>query len=232
MGARRRAAASGAGAPGALAQGNCARLVTPSELPAGADNRPAAVLCLLFEEAGQANVVLTRRSAHLRAHAGEVSFPGGRLRLGELARDAALREAHEEIGLDSGRVELIGELSPLSTQASSALVRCFVGTFPAPGPGALRASEPEVERVFSVPLGDLAADGVFHEELWPAGHDGPSRPTGQEHLKAGRFKAVPFFVLEDETVWGATGRLLSELLSLVLDSRHACGPIEDNLAQK
>lgn len=200
------------------------RDVMDAELPAGGDARPAAVLCLLFEEANEANVVLTRRSPHLRAHGGEVSFPGGRLQPGELPLQAALREAREEIGVDVAGIQVIGELTPLTTQRSPALVHCFVGTFPGPGPGG-RAFTPdasEVDKVFWAPLALLVADGVFHEELWPApgrGTPGPG-PGGDEGQ---RHRAVPFFSLGDDTVWGATGRLLTELLSAVLVRPDAGG---------
>jgi len=106
--------------------------VTVPELPPQADRRPAAVLCLLFDRAGEANVVLTRRPAHLRSHAGEVCFPGGRLRRGELPLEAALREANEEIGVAVNDIEVIGQLTPLTTTRSPALVDCFVGTLSGP----------------------------------------------------------------------------------------------------
>ena len=107
------------------------RVVTPAELPSSGDSRPAAVMCLLFESGGEANVVLTRRSAHLRSHGGEVSFPGGRLQAGELPLQAALREAKEEIGVDPAIIEVIGQLTPLTTVRSPALVHCFVARLPA-----------------------------------------------------------------------------------------------------
>jgi 8-oxo-dGTP pyrophosphatase MutT (NUDIX family) len=197
--------------------------VTPAELPSGKDSRPAAVLCLLFERGGEANVVLTRRSAHLRSHSGEVSFPGGRLHSGELPLQAALREANEEIGVDAGSVDVIGQLTPLTTVRSPALVHCFVGRLRTVGPGSpgspgsaespgrpVFASDPrEVEKVFWVPLASLAREGVYHEELWPALED-QGRTT---------YRAVPFFRLEDDIVWGATGRLLTELIDAVLAQR-------------
>src|SRR5581483_10482668 len=68
--------------------------------PPGFEGRPAAVLVALFEEAGQARLIFTRRAAHLRSHRGEVSFPGGRLDEEEAPIAGALREAAEEIGLD------------------------------------------------------------------------------------------------------------------------------------
>src|SRR3954452_4179112 len=92
----------------------------PEELPG--PPRPAAVLIPLFEEDGEARVILTRRAAHLRHHTGEVSFPGGRLDEGEEALVAALREASEEIGLDPAQVEILGQLAPLTTWSSAALI--------------------------------------------------------------------------------------------------------------
>src|ERR1039458_3356900 len=89
-----------------------------SLLPGGAspsDASAAAVLVALFEEGGEARVVLTRRSPELRTHRGQVSFPGGRMDEGEDAVVAALREAREEIGLDPGAVRVVGWLHPLFT---------------------------------------------------------------------------------------------------------------------
>src|SRR3954454_19434603 len=97
----------------------------PAELPG--PPRPAAVLVPLFEEDGETRVILTRRAAHLRSHTGEVSFPGGRLEPGEGALAGALREAHEEIGLDPGEVEVLGQLAPLATVSSGSRITPFVG---------------------------------------------------------------------------------------------------------
>lgn len=177
------------------------------------------MLCLLFETAGEVNVVLTRRSAQLRSHGGEVSFPGGRLWPGEAPVQAALREANEEIGVVVADVEVIGQLTPLRTQRSPALVHCFVGEFPGPGPHgpAFVPNPDEVDKVFSVPLARLAADEVYHEELWPARQGGGGPP----------YRAVPFFLLDEDTVWGATGRLLAELLEAVLGRRAMVAALDD-----
>jgi 8-oxo-dGTP pyrophosphatase MutT (NUDIX family) len=200
--------------------------VTPPELPVTDDNRPAGVLCLLFEDSGETFVVLTRRSAHLSSHGGEVSFPGGRLQAGETPVQAALREAEEEIGVAGAEVEVIGELSQLTTRRSPAIVHCFVGIFP--GPGAEGATflvdAGEVERLFCVPLARLVADGVFHEELWP----GPAVKTGE----ASALHAVPFFAVDGETVWGATGRFLFELLNAVMSRRSTGGFPEGSLVER
>jgi 8-oxo-dGTP pyrophosphatase MutT (NUDIX family) len=205
--------------------------VTLGELPFQGDSRPAAVLCLLFDQDGGASVVLTRRAAHLRSHGGEVSFPGGRMRPGELPLQAALREANEEVGLEPAAVEVIGELTPLTTRRSPALVYCFVCRFDGPCDGgqALRADNSEVDRIFWVPLARLAESGVYHEELWPtepeAGGPGAGVPAGP------LFRSVPFFQLEEDIVWGATGRLLTELLDIVLVQGNAGGSAKGTLGE-
>ncbi|HXW78400.1 MAG TPA: CoA pyrophosphatase [Acidimicrobiales bacterium] len=189
------------------------QVVTPAELPDSGDSRPAAVVCVLFEADGEANVLLTRRSAHLRSHGGEVSFPGGRLQPGELPLQAALREAQEEVGVDPATVEVIGQLTPLTTVRSPALVHCFVARL-AVGPvgreWGFRSDPTEVEKVFWVPLAELASGDVYHEELWPI-----PGPVGWPS-----YRAVPFFRLAEDVVWGATGRLLTELLGTVLGERN------------
>ncbi len=175
------------------------------------------MLCLLFERAGEANVVLTRRPGHLRSHAGEVCFPGGRLRRGEAPLEAALREANEEIGVAAGDIDVIGQLTPLTTTRSPALVHCFVGRLSGSSESPVFVPDPnEVDKVFWVPLAQLATNGAYHEELWPSRHG-----VGTQ------LRAVPFFRLDEDTVWGATGRLLAELLEAVLGRRGQREPMED-----
>ncbi len=108
------------------------------------------------------------------------------------------------------------QLTPLTTVRSPALVHCFVGYFRTVGPESLAfAFDPgEVEKVFWVPLAGLAVEGIYHEELWPA----PENDGGTV------FRAVPFFRLEDDVVWGATGRLLTELIGAVLARRTTPQP--------
>ncbi|MGD0378414.1 MAG: CoA pyrophosphatase [Acidimicrobiales bacterium] len=172
---------------------------------------PSAVLVALFEVDGETRVVLTRRAAHLRTHTGEVSFPGGRLDGAETPEAGALREAAEEIGLDAAQVEVVGRLTPLVTFSSTASITPVVGVLP--GAPAVVANPHEVEHVFDVALAELAADGVFREERWIVpGRTMPVADLGQD----GSFP-VWFFELPHDTVWGATARMLVELLRLVLD---------------
>jgi 8-oxo-dGTP pyrophosphatase MutT (NUDIX family) len=164
-------------------------------------SRPAAVLCALFEEAGEARVLLTRRSSKLRSHTGEVSFPGGRLEDGEAPVAAALREASEEIGVDPADVEILGQLSPLSTFSSRASITPFVGVLP--GRPSLQTNPAEVERAFDVSLAELVSDGVYHQEVW--------------ELPGAGWREMNFFELVGDTVWGATARMLVELLNVICE---------------
>ncbi len=206
-------AGPGAGAPGDRAGVEPPRATDPGEgevdLP-WEDPRPAAVLCALFEEAGSARVVLTRRSGSLRSHAGEVSFPGGRLDPGERAVEAALREAREEVGLDPDLVEILGELRPLSTRSSREAIRPFVGALGCRPE--LRANADEVDRVFTVALSDLTLPGVHHIEVrGPAAGGRPGISSRSDPART-----VHFFEVSGETIWGATARMLGDLLDLVL----------------
>ena len=166
----------------------------------GASRRPAAVLCALFDEDEQARVVLTRRSSRLRSHTHQVSFPGGRLDPGEDAVTAALREAWEEVGMDAAGVELIGRLIALRTVVNPAPITPLVGALG--GRPELVPNPAEVERVFTVPLVELLEPEVYRQEMW-------TFPDGRE-------RPMEFFELIGDTVWGATARMLVELLETVL----------------
>jgi 8-oxo-dGTP pyrophosphatase MutT (NUDIX family) len=175
----------------------------------------SGVLALLFEEEGEARVVLTRRSSSLRTHRGEVSFPGGRLNEGEDPAAAAQREAHEEVGLDPTSVASIGWLHPVMTMVSASLILPIVATVPRRPH--LVANPDEVERVFDVALAELAEPAVFHEEHWRI----PGRVVQDS---ADSSFPVWFFEVSGEMIWGATARMLHELLSVVLTDRSGVVP--------
>lgn len=145
-----------------------------------------------------AHVVLTRRAQHLRSHRGEVSFPGGTQEPGESFWETAVREAHEEVALDPALVTPIGELDHLRTVTSESFIVPLVAELP--HRPELRAHPGEVERVLHVPLSELLAEEVFHEEVWSIG--------GQE-------RAIYFFDIVGDTIWGATAAMLRNLLALV-----------------
>jgi 8-oxo-dGTP pyrophosphatase MutT (NUDIX family) len=158
------------------------------------------VLCALFDEHGEAHVLLTRRSSRLRSHTGQVSFPGGRLDDGETALACALREAREEVGLDPATVDVFGRLTTVQIMTNPAPILPFVGALP--GRPLLYPSPAEVERAFTVTLSELSDPDVYREEIW-------TLPDGTE-------RHMHFFELVGDTVWGATARMLYELLDLSL----------------
>lgn len=174
---------------------------TPMRPPFITTSRKSAVLVPLFEgDDGDLRVILTRRSGKLRNHKGEVSFPGGRIDEGETAMEAALREAHEEIRLPSENVRIVGQLESLFTVASNSAITPYVGLITAPLPE-LVPSPHEVERIFHVSLAELTHPECYSEEIW--------------EFADGTFP-VWFFEVEDDTIWGATARMLRRLLDLLL----------------
>lgn len=163
-------------------------------------DRAAAVLAPLYEEDDELFVVLTRRTWNLRSHSGEVSFPGGRQDDGDHDLwQTALRETHEEIALDTTGVELIGELDHLATVSSRSFIVPYVGELP--GRPVTTANPGEVSAVLHVPVAELLDPTIFREERWqlPWAEDRP----------------IFFFELVGDTVWGATGAMLRQLLGLV-----------------
>ena len=184
-------------------------LVNETNAPAGLEVG-SAVLAALFEQEGEARLILTRRSSGLRTHKGQVSLPGGRLDAGEGPAEAALREAHEEVGLDPARVTTVGWIHPVMTMMSASLIVPVIATL-AERPH-LVASPVEVERVFDVALAELADPGIFHEERW--GIPGRSIPGSADDTFP-----VRFFEVSGEMIWGATARMLYELMTIVLLGR-------------
>jgi 8-oxo-dGTP pyrophosphatase MutT (NUDIX family) len=112
--------------------------------------RAASVLLTLLERPGGLTVLFTERAAHLKDHAGQISFPGGRIDDRETAVDAAVREAHEEIGLEPAEVEVLGALDDLLT-GTGFLITPVVG-YVAGGEFVATPDPTEVASVFEVPL--------------------------------------------------------------------------------
>jgi len=186
----------------------CATLPVPREsFGAAPETRPAAVLLALFEEDGEARVILTKRPETMPSHQGEIAFPGGKHEPGIDAdlRATALREAHEEIGLDPDLVEVVAELDHLVTVSARFALTPFVGLLRERP--ALVPHVREVDAVFDVALGELLRDDVFREERWEVP---PEMLVG-----VGKDRAIHFFELAGETVWGATARVLVGFLAHV-----------------
>jgi 8-oxo-dGTP pyrophosphatase MutT (NUDIX family) len=174
--------------------------------------RTAAVLVPVHEMGGEATVVLTRRPWEMRSHSGEVSFPGGGHDPTDAdLEDTALREAWEEIGLARECVEIIGQLDPLASMTSGAHITPFVGAVH--GPLALVPAADEVAAILHVPLRELLEDGVYHSERWPWA---PGMEAG--YPTADGLRPMHFFDLVGDTVWGATARMLFQLLLIATEA--------------
>ncbi|HEY4636730.1 MAG TPA: CoA pyrophosphatase [Burkholderiales bacterium] len=159
-----------------------------------AARRRASVLVPIVARAGELTMLFTRRTAHLRNHSGQIAFPGGGAEPGDASAEAtALREAHEEIGLEPARVEVLGRLSDYHTRTDYR-VTPVVGLV-AP-PVELRLDAHEVEEAFEVPLAFL---------LDPANH--------QRHQREFQGRTVPFYAIpyRDYYIWGATAGMLINL---------------------
>ena len=171
-----------------------------------AEAAPSGVLVLVYEHSGDPHLVLTRRARHLRQHAHEVSFPGGRQEEGDADLWAtALREAQEEIALDAGEVSEVGCLDGFVTVGSRSLLCPFVGSIHT-RPRLVAAPE-EVEAVIHVPVHELLHEVTWREEFWIFSPGTPER-------------TMSFFELADDTVWGATAAILRQFLSVVTDTRN------------
>lgn len=160
------------------------------QLAASRELRPAAVLLLVVNHA-EPTVVFTMRTAHLSDHAGQISFPGGRCDEGDCTPErTALREAHEEIGLEADRVELLGRLPEYCT-STGFCVTPVVGW--AEPPVSYRPDPHEVAEVFEVPLAFLLDSRNHRYES--AFFKGRMR----------RYWAMPF---GERFIWGATAGML------------------------
>ena len=163
--------------------------------------RQAAVLVPLIERPDSLNVILTVRSQHLADHKGQIAFPGGRIDPGDAGpRDAALREAEEEIALQRRQVRVLGELDTYVTRTGYQ-IHPFVGLVRPPV--ALRPEPLEVDEIFEVPLGFILHPG--------------SRQTHSREWQGARrhFYVYPY---GDYYIWGATAGMLNNLSELLAQS--------------
>ena len=161
--------------------------------------RPAGVLIPVLERPGHLSVLLTQRSAELKHHAAQVSFPGGRME--DADRDvvhAALRETHEEVGIPADAITVIGYLDPMPTVTGYA-VTPVVGVVAADVP--LQVDRTEVEYAFEVPLPFLLDE---------------RNQRAAERVYQGRTIPTIEFHYESERIWGATAHILVEFRKLVL----------------
>lgn len=169
----------------------------PADPAVPGDARVGAVLVLLEDTDGGPRVVLTRRRRDLRAHPGQVSFPGGRLDPGEPVEEAALREAHEEIGLDGGSVEVLGTGRPFYVPPSRFWVVPVVARWH--GPHALDPNPWEVDEILRVPVATLLDEARWRRVPLP-------RSEGDAWA----------WQLQEDLLWGATASVLVRVLDVAV----------------
>jgi len=179
----------------------------PTARPAHA--RQAAALVLLYPGAHGPSLMLTERHADLPHHGGQISLPGGGVHAGETIPEAALREAHEEIGIDPALARLVGPLSPLWVMVSNFVLHPVVAI--ADVRPAFVPSPQEVEMLIEVPLSVLLDPARLR---WQHRR----RLTGDG---GGVDLTVPYFAVGDSgaenahQVWGATAMVLGEFCALL-----------------
>jgi 8-oxo-dGTP pyrophosphatase MutT (NUDIX family) len=158
----------------------------------------AAVLVPIVDR-GEAHLVFAQRTQRVGHHAGQISFPGGRVDPAD-ADDlaAALREAEEEVGLAPSHVEPLGLLDDTETFATQFVITPWVGVVR--GAVVWQPDGEEIEKVIEVPVAALLDRGCFRVERWE--HDGVARD-------------IYFYDYQDVTIWGATARILKQYLDLV-----------------
>src|SRR5688572_23064798 len=168
----------------------------PGEFPS--DARIAAGLLLLYPGERGASIALTVRASGLRRHAGQVSLPGGETDPGETLAQAALREAHEEIGVDPAAVRVLGELTPVHVLVSGFTLHPIVGiTHERPS---FNLDANEVEALIEVSVEDL--------------QDASSIRQGTR-TREGLAIEYPYFDLMGHQVWGATAMILGEFICVL-----------------
>ncbi len=167
---------------------------------ASAEGTAAAVLLPLYGWPRSPGLIFTERRADLRRHAGEISFPGGRRDdADDSLQTTALREAEEEIGLDPAAVELTGALPPTATFVTGYCIHPFVGLVPNPAALELRPNPSEVETLLTVSL-DALRDGYGMRRL----------------VRRGIPIHTPTYTVGGHLIWGATARILGDLLDRIL----------------
>jgi 8-oxo-dGTP pyrophosphatase MutT (NUDIX family) len=163
----------------------------------------AGVLVALYLDDGELHAIFTRRRSDLRSHPGEISFPGGRRDDGEMLAQTALREAEEEIGLARDDVWLLGALTPVATIATNFAVYPFVGMIERGSTWTPSASE--VDEVLELRLADVRA----------------SRARRRLRHRGIPFRTDVYDIGEELVIWGATARIVDDLLARLDTLLHA-----------
>ena len=160
--------------------------------------KKSAVLILLYPQNDSIFIPFIKRVTDGSTHSGQIAFPGGKFEKGDKdLRSTALREAEEEIGIDSDKVEVLKELTPLHIPISNFLVQPVVGiTKQKP---VFEKNENEVDSIFNVNIKELSEAYIVNKQF-------TLRNTSI---------SAPFFILKDIEIWGATAMILSEFIDIL-----------------
>lgn len=158
----------------------------------------AAVLIPIFRKGNEYYILVTKRTEQVPQHKGQISFPGGSQNPGETLLTTALREAQEEIGLQEKEVTILGGLDDMFTFSSEFLISPFVGFIPYPYP--FNINFKEIAEIIEIPWSELTNPQNWREEI---------------SKKEGHFLSLYFFYYQDHLIWGATARILRQLIDLV-----------------
>jgi 8-oxo-dGTP pyrophosphatase MutT (NUDIX family) len=166
----------------------------------GADATPAAILILVYDRDGEVHILFTERTQQVEHHKGQISFPGGACaESDDCVQTTALRETAEEIGVQPDDVEIVGRLDDMLT-ISNFLVTPYVGIFKMNSECPFVINHHEVAQVVQVPLSHLLDDHNMELEL--------RQFKGKQVL-------VPAYTYDGHRIWGATARMLRQLLELL-----------------
>jgi 8-oxo-dGTP pyrophosphatase MutT (NUDIX family) len=162
----------------------------------GADRIPSAVLVPMFLKDGEYHLLFTERTDTLRDHKGQISFPGGTYEIVDVTMlDTALRECKEEIDLEPGAVEVLGELDDTPTMGTNYLITPFVGAIP--WPYKFKIDPKEVKAIIEVPISALMDKNSLRHET---------------DVLDGKVITTYFYNYKGRIIWGATARILTQFL--------------------
>ena len=160
--------------------------------------RPSAVLVPLFLKEGQWHLLFIQRTERVREHKSQISFPGGAYESNDGSLlNTALREAEEEIGLSPSDVEIIGGLDDMPTVATSYVISPYVGLIPYPYQ--FEVDKWETEEIIEVPISALRDESCFSIST--------TESNGEEI-------ETYFYKYDKRVIWGATARILKQLLEI------------------
>lgn len=158
--------------------------------------RQAAVLLVLYGREGEPHALFTRRTDLVADHKGQICLPGGSRDESDLSlAETALREAHEELGIDPSAVRIVAGLAPVLTVVTRYVITPFVGY--TPSRPATRADSFEVAEVIDAPLSALMDPAIRRVEVWDS---------------HGVTREVYFYQYGPHLIWGATARILKQFL--------------------